>query len=474
MIFSWLQVCSFFAVAAVAGWVIFPDEFMRGRMYRDQADRAESILHFRRFLDAHPGHKSATLELAAAYEAAGRPEEAVEPLLALYRSRRGDPVTGQAVLELMDRSQGPAKADAFRWELIEDMRASPQPGKRRLEETLYEAFERAAAAQDDERTLQALAMLSGISSDGPSYREKIIALLLSRHLLDRALAVVRDQTRSDPKNPELRRMTARILNARGDEPAALAEIESALSAFRFNTGLLADRVHLHVLAKRWPKAEADLRSLMRIEPKNDEWPSTLARSYMAMGRLAEAIAIFDQVLARSPSDRARWWDAIFALSDNGRHEEAAARLERFLARFPGDPEALDLLVYQRQQTGRNDLAISALKRRIKAVPGDAARRRALASLLTEDEQLEEAAEQIEAVVALAPWDSAAWLDAASLYESLHDDKAAAALYERYLKRFPDDGKAMEKLAGIYMNLGQRDKAIALLQGHFKARAGGSR
>ena len=60
MIFSWKQVAAFFAAAAVVGWVIYPSEYFRGRMYRQEGDRARSISFFRDYLARHPFHKGAT------------------------------------------------------------------------------------------------------------------------------------------------------------------------------------------------------------------------------------------------------------------------------------------------------------------------------------------------------------------------------------------------------------------------------
>ncbi|TBR25629.1 tetratricopeptide repeat protein [bacterium] len=467
MIFSWLQVAAFLLAMGTAGWLLYPDEYMRGRMYRDYNDRSESVALFRSFLAKHPGHKGATLGLVASLEAAGRPDEALEPLLTFYRRRRGDLETGRAALALLDRTQQLERADDFRWELIEDLRVMPAPSRRRIEEVLFEALQRAVAAQDDERALKALGILAGHSADGPSYRDQMVRLLLTRGLLDRALAMLREEVRASPKNGDLRRTIVRIQRARGDVPAALGDVAAALAVLPFHPGLIADRADIFLDGKRWREAEADLRTMMRLEPRNDTWPLELARALVEGGRFADGVAVLQSVLQRDLSDRKRWWDVVYFYTDRKMFAEAVPHLERLLARFPADAEALDALVQGHRELGRTDLAIGLLERRVRGVPGDLERRRTLISLLVEEERLKEAADHVDALLARSPAEAETWLEGAYLRESVGDVAGAVSLLERYLERFPGDDKSLEKLAALYASQGQRKKAIAILKGYFR-------
>lgn len=470
MIFSWLQVALFLAAMGTAGWLLYPDEYMQARMYRDLNDRSQSVALFRRFLEKHPGHKAATLGLVASLEAAGRPDEALEPLMAFYRQRRGDLESGRAALALMERTQQVSQADDFRWELIEDLRLMPAPGRRRIEQVLFDALQRAVAVQDDERALKAMGLLAAHSSDGGSYRDQMVNLLLSRRLLDRALALLREEVRNAPKNAELRRMVVRIHRARGDVPAALGDIATGLAELPFNHGLLADRAALFMEAGRWKEAEPDLRTLVRLEPAEEGWPRELARCLIGEGRFADGVAVLEGVAQRNPSDRKRWWDVIYLFSDRKMYEEMAPRLQRLLARFPDDAEALDALVQTRRELGRTDLAIDLLAKRLKAAPGDLERRRSLIAFLVEEERLKEAADQVDVMLAQSPAEAAIWLEGAYLRETVGDLRGAVSLYERYLARFPDDSNSLEKLAGLYATLGERKKAIDILRGYFRPAA----
>lgn len=467
MIFSWLQVVAFLLAMTATGWMLYPNQYMRGRMYRDHGDRSESVNLFRGFLAKHPGHKGATMGLVASLEAAGRPDEAVEPLLSFYRIRRGDYESGRSAIILLESTQQLDQADEFRWELIEDLRAMPAPGRRRLEEVLFEALQRAVAIQDDDRALKALAILAAHSSEGGEYREQMIRLLLARGLLDRALALLRDEARTNPKNVDLRRTIVRIQRARGDEPAALSEIAAALTDSPFNPDLIADRADIHLDAKRWKEAEPELRILMRLDPKEAGWPRELARCLVEDGRLPDAVAVLEALRQRDPSDPQRWWDLVYIYTDKNMFDDAIPRLEGLMRRFPGDLEALDALVNSRRELGRPDLAIELLFKRVSAAPKDLDRRRTLIRLLVEEERLKEAGDQVEAILALTPGDAEIWIEGAYLRQSVGDLAGAVSLYERYLARFPDDAETLEKLASLYSVMGRNKQAIKILKDYFK-------
>lgn len=466
MIFSHLRISVFLALALAAGWLLYPDDYMRGRMYRDHQDRADAIRLFKSFLLRHPGHKGATLGLVASLEAAGRPEEAVEPLLDFYRLRRGDVEAGQAAISLMENIQMVPQADDFRWELIEDMRVLPAPGRKRLEEVLFDALQRAVAAQEDERALKALSILAGHSLDGDSYREQMVRLLLTRRLLDRALAMLREEARNSPKNGELRRTIVRIHRALGNEGAALGDIATGLEVLPEYAGLISDRADIMMDGARWKEAETDLRTLMRLEPKEEAWLRKLARCFMEDGRFAEGIAQLEAVRGRDPADPQRWWDIAYAYTDRKMYAEAVPFLERLSARFPGDLDALDGLVYAQEELGRTDLAITLLEAHVRRTPGDVERRKVLISKLVDEERLKEAAAHVEAVIDRSPGDAQAWLLGAYLRQTVGDVRGAISIYERYLKLFPEDDETHAKLASLYAASGRRKDAIELLRSWF--------
>ncbi|MBI2362615.1 MAG: hypothetical protein HYV15_04455, partial [Elusimicrobia bacterium] len=317
MIFSWAQVALFFIALSGAGWLLYPSEYFRGQMHRLEGDRSQSIEFFSYYLERHPHHKGATMALAAAYEAAGRPEQGLPVLLSFYRHRRGDFESGQAVLRLYERCALKPQAAEFRWELIGDLQKMPHPDRRQIEAMLYEAYQRASAAQDDEGTLRALGALAALGGKDSGYRDQVLRLYLARGRFDKALAMLRENLLKEPKNAELRRAVIRLYRLSKLEAEALAEAAAALEALPGNAALLGDRASLLIDSKRWAEAEADLKLLMARQPKEPAWPREFARCLIEQGRVEDGARILDRLVREDPADRERWMSLVYAYSDRG-------------------------------------------------------------------------------------------------------------------------------------------------------------
>ena len=470
MIFSWLQVCSFFAVMALTGWLVYPSEYFRGQMQREEGDRSHAIRFFTLYLAKHPYHKGATTSLTEAYEAAGRPEEAVEPLLAFYRHRRGDADTGFAVIALLERTGKQERAAAFRWELFRDLSDKPDAPRKRLETLAYTAYQRAAAAQDDAETTRALIALTEVSGEGSGYHGELLRLLLARGEFDKALRLLRDAVKQDPRADDPRRALARIMRLRGDVAGSLQELQAGLAAVPDSLGLRSDRAALNLSQKRWAQAEEDLLILMKRQPNEASWPREIARCLMEQGRIPEAVRLYEGLIQKAPDDRSRWWTVVYAYADRKMHPQAIAVLDRFLRRFPDDTQGIDMMVYQAELSGQFERAIAVLQRRAAAAPGDTARARSLANLLTQEDRTQEAAAVYERLVAKEPEDQDLWRTLAYIYERERDYKKAAGVLERYRERYPEDLKALDELAYDYQAMGEKGKVIELMRGHFHSTA----
>lgn len=466
MIFTALESAVFFVVLVLAGWALYPSAYARGLMHKAEGDRSRAVRYFNDYLESRPYHKGATFALVSAYEAAGTPEQAIEPLLRFYRHRKGDLESGEKVLALLQRVGSLEQATAFRWELFEDVRALPAPPRKRLEELMVQAFQEAAARQDDKASLKALAYLAELTGEGGGHQSEMLRLLLQRRQLGTALKLLTDAIRKDPRNIELRRTVLRIHLMRGDIPSALGELRGALSIEPESLILLGDRVAIFLQAKRWGEAEADLHQLIRLEPDEAYWPHELARCYFEQKRDEEAFRAFEAQVERKPGDRERWFTLIYALADRKHNDRAIEKLLAFLKRFPADVEAPELLVHLYQATGRIEEAVEALRRQLAKSPADADKRDQLVSLLIELERLPEAAAEYETLIKLRPLEKELWLSLAYVQQTRGLEDEAAKVLERYLKRFPGDARAIEHLASLYLDRGDRALAIELLRSSF--------
>lgn len=468
MIFSKLEIALYLIAVLLMGQLLYPSEYTRGLMLRQQGDRSEAIAFFRSYLRRNPYHKGATLALAEAYEAAGRPEDAVKPMMDFYEHRRGDTDTGRALIGLLDRSGLDRRADDFRWRLVADLRAKRRVPLRVLEEILYKAYQEAAARQDDASAKRALMELASLDETDRGNRDQLLRLMLARGELDAALALLRENLKRDPRDQDLRRLIVRVHRLRGDDAAALAELEAGLRFSPETVGYLSDRASIRGARGEWELAADDYASLAKIQPAEIAWRRERGAALLKLGRVEEGIAELEAVLARLPRDRDRWWDLIYAYADNDLHDKAAGKLEAYLRLFPEDRKASDMLVHEYRLSGRVEKAIASLQRRVRTVPDDQKSRRALLSFLRDEERFADCVEHYQILLEQAPKDPALRPGLAYIQQQLGDDRAAAAAFEEQVRVFPDDKNSMDKLVSLLSSLGERDKAIRILQMHFRS------
>ncbi|OGR97702.1 MAG: hypothetical protein A2V88_03405 [Elusimicrobia bacterium RBG_16_66_12] len=470
MIFSWPQVAAFFGALVVAGWLVYPSEYFRGQMFRDEGSRSRSIAFFKDYLGRHPFHKGATRALATAYEAAGRPEEGVSLLQAFYRHRRGDAESGRHVLDYMESAGLAEAASAFRRELLADLKDRPSADRRWLEGIMYEDFQQAVLAQDDAKAKSALEALAEVAAEGSSFRDEILRRLLARRDFAAALAMLKEQAAREPGNAEPRRMIVRVRRLMNDRPAALAAIQEGLGRFPNDAWFLAERVDLHMERKACQDALPDLKTLMSLQPEEMSWPREIGSCLVGSGKVREGVRFFERMLQSDPSDKASWWNVVYAYSDHGMYGDSSAWLEKFLQRFPDDAAGLDMLVYEYEVMERPDGALKALDRHLASAPGNLKRAKQRASLLVQEDRYPASAQAYEALIPRVKDEQELrqlWNNLIYQYESHGDYAKERDAVERFLRRFPGDGKGYDKLFSLNKRQGRRDQAIDAFKDYFR-------
>lgn len=430
MIFSWVQVGAFLAVSAVMGWFLFPSRYIQGQMHKRQGDRSVALKFFSEFLEEHPYHRGATLALIEAYEAAGRPEDAVPAFMDFYEHRRGDADAAYRAVSLLRHCSMYDEADEFLLKFFNDVKDKPDTDRRRLEETLYEAYQRAFAAQNDATTERFLGALAEWGTDAAGYRDELVKFLLSRGRYDKAVALLRSQAARAPRDPELSKLLARVHLARGDTAAALAALTSGLAVLPDDLGLLQDRAELLAKDKRWDEAASDYGRLSALAPREQNWPREMARCRIEGGRFPEGVAILEGMVAKAPGDRGNWMNVIYAYGDRKMFPEAEKWMKSFLAKFPDDKGAWTDLFHLYADRKMHPQAEKLLKDYLARFPDDRAREK----------------------------------DLVDLYLSQHRGEEATSRLESIVKRHPDDLDSVDSLMYRYLEEGRFDDAIDVLKG----------
>jgi len=229
-----------------------------------------------------------------------------------------------------------------------------------------------------------------------------------------------------------------------------------------------------------------LEQLVKEDPGNPAFRSTLARAYKQSGALDRAIALYREAVALSPADPDAWYNLATALQEGGRGAEAkkvAEEAERLDPSRPdthnvlgialvenGDPaaaeqefrNAIDLdprnaraynnLGNVLRITGRGREAAAAYGKALEITPNYADALNGLGVVAVQEGRTAEAIERFDAALKVAPDYFEAQLNRAIALQVSGDRRAASEELRRLLARLPK-GRAYDP---------QRNAARALL------------
>jgi tetratricopeptide (TPR) repeat protein len=141
-----------------------------------------------------------------------------------------------------------------------------------------------------------------------------INALRSLERLDEALAAAQSYVERAPKSAGAHVELARTLGQKGDTDAANAEVAKALE---IDPGDLAA-----LMLKFWPEDPNDIKKIGDMMPELEKFASetdapgawrTLARAYLAVNRVDEALDLFKKCVDLRPADddlRSEWWSEL--------------------------------------------------------------------------------------------------------------------------------------------------------------------
>ncbi|MFT4956266.1 MAG: cytochrome c-type biogenesis protein CcmH/NrfG [Brevundimonas sp.] len=177
-------------------------------------------------------------------------------------------------------------------------------------------------------------------------------------------------------------------------------------------------------------------------------------------------------MARSPED---WLKQALDHQNAGRLDEAVAGFEALLALRPELTDVWFDLGRLRRRIGRSDAALDAYDQAIRlGVRGPEEARLNRAVILSEDlHRPDEAEAELNAALKLNPRFAPAWLNLGNLHEDRGRRDPARAAYEQALTLEPGNVLALARLAGVARASGPDDPLIARLRSALKAIGAGS-
>ncbi|MFN3537572.1 MAG: tetratricopeptide repeat-containing sulfotransferase family protein [Brevundimonas sp.] len=177
-------------------------------------------------------------------------------------------------------------------------------------------------------------------------------------------------------------------------------------------------------------------------------------------------------MSRSPED---WLKQALDHQNAGRLDDAVAAFEALLALRPELADVWFDLGRLRRRTGRHEAALDAYDRALKlGVRGPEEARLNRAVILSEDlHRPDEAETELDAALALNPRFAPAWLNLGNLHEDRGRRDPARAAYEQALALEPGNVLALARLAGVARAAGPDDPLIQRLRAALKAIGAGT-
>lgn len=183
-----------------------------------------------------------------------------------------------------------------------------------------------------------------------------------------------------------------------------------------------------------------------------------ALAHERAGRLAEAEALYRNIVAAVPNFHAAWHALGLLAVNSGRLPLALQCLEKAVAIEDRNGLYLRNITELYRRAGQMDRAITTGKRAASLVPDDPAAHYNLGLALADAGHHDQAANHYRIALLLQPEHVQAWNNLGSALERQGDRDAAADAYSRALALNPDHAEAHNNLGALQCEQGQLDEA----------------
>ena len=188
------------------------------------------------------------------------------------------------------------------------------------------------------------------------------------------------------------------------------------------------------------------------------------------GRLARAIALYEQALAQAPDDVQARANLALAFAQSGRHVDASLAFEQALALRPDDPALRQNLLVTSLNAGVALLAqgsaaaaAAAFRRAVMAAPEHAPAHGSLGLALAQLGDLDGAIASLDAAIALTPDDARLHYNRANALRDQGRLEAARDAYRATLARQPNFAEALFQLGNLERVLSAPAAALTVFE-----------
>jgi LmbE family N-acetylglucosaminyl deacetylase/tetratricopeptide (TPR) repeat protein len=207
-------------------------------------------------------------------------------------------------------------------------------------------------------------------------------------------------------------------------------------------------------ARRFAEAIRLYERLLALAPGDGDALAHLAQLQAWTGNYDQAIVLYREAIAQRPVDLGLESDLADVLAWTNRLEEAERLYEKVLARDPHHHEALKGLSRARLLRGDPASAAAVIDRALELYPKDVDLHVERARMLSQKGQLDGAIQELRRAVALAPSDPDVLRHLAETYQQKQDWQNAQDSWLRVAQLVPDASESHVALGRIYLALGK--------------------
>lgn len=201
--------------------------------------------------------------------------------------------------------------------------------------------------------------------------------------------------------------------------------------------------------------------IYRLDPSDSESALWLARLYRLRNEHEKAEAVLRGMLKEDPDNEPAIEQLTQLLLDEGKAQEAIALLEEVTARSPS-PAMLDLLGDAYTQTHDLGKAETAYRKAVELDPSELSHQRGLGQTLMAEEKYPEALEVYQKLTEMMPDDADVYLRMAQIYREMHQLGKAEDNLVKARQFAPGSLEVMYNEAMLYQAQGRNEDAIRVL------------
>lgn len=210
---------------------------------------------------------------------------------------------------------------------------------------------------------------------------------------------------------------------------------------------------------RLADAVAHFEDTVKISPEDYSGWSAWGFSLGRLGRYEEAVRALERAVKINPQDYAAWFNQGTALANLGRYEEALRAFERAVKINPQDYGTWFNKGWALQELGRYEDAVTSFNRAVKLKPQECRGWLAQGSALAELQRFEEALASFQRAANLNPGEYDPWFYKGRALAELQRYEEALASFQRAAEIKPEEYDAWFRQGLVLGNLGRYEEAL---------------